>query len=167
MRHARRAGSRGQSLAETALILPIFLLLLMGLIDVGRAVFAYSTAGEAARQAARVAAVNQLPDSLACDQSRPVETSSSATAHWSALQCAIAAGKSIGVTASDVTVSYATPSGSTLVCQTVTTMSVNVGCYATVTVTTTWSPITPIVAGILGPIQLSSTSTMPIERVFP
>ncbi len=167
MRHGRRPGSRGQSLAETALILPVFLLLLMGLIDLGRAVFAYSTVGEAARQATRVAAVNQLSDSLACDQSRPVETSSAATAHWSALECAIAAGKTIGVTADEVTVSYSTPSGTSLVCQTAPTVSLSVGCYATVTVETTWSPITPIVAGILGPIHLSSTSTMPIERVFP
>ena len=50
-------GSHGQSLVEFALVLPIFLLLLFGLIDMGRYVYLNSTLSQAAREAARVAAV--------------------------------------------------------------------------------------------------------------
>lgn len=49
--------SRGQSLVEFALVLPIFLLLLFGLIDMARYVYLNSTLSQAAREAARVAAV--------------------------------------------------------------------------------------------------------------
>jgi Flp pilus assembly protein TadG len=48
---------RGQSLVEFALVLPIFMLLLFGLIDMGRYVYLNSTLSQAAREAARVAAV--------------------------------------------------------------------------------------------------------------
>ena len=48
---ARRAGSggRGQSLVEFALVLPVFVLVLVSLFDLGRGVFAYNTLTNAAR----------------------------------------------------------------------------------------------------------------------
>ena len=51
----------GQSLVEFALILPIFVLLLVGIFDVGRAVYAFNTINNAARQGARLAIVDQTP----------------------------------------------------------------------------------------------------------
>lgn len=48
---------RGQTLVEFALVLPIFLLLVFGLIDMGRFVYMNSTMSQAAREATRVAAV--------------------------------------------------------------------------------------------------------------
>lgn len=52
-----------QALIEFALISPVLLLLLFGIIDVGRAVFYYDTLGHAAREGARAAvqAANRLP----------------------------------------------------------------------------------------------------------
>ena len=50
---------RGQALVEFALVIPIFLLMLIALFDLGRAVFAYNTLTNAAREGARLAAVNQ------------------------------------------------------------------------------------------------------------
>jgi len=50
---------KGQSLVEFALILPIFLLLVVGFFDIGRAVFYYSSATNAVREAARFAVVNR------------------------------------------------------------------------------------------------------------
>lgn len=44
---------------EFALIIPIFILVVVGLFDVGRAVYGYNTVANAARAAARVAIVNQ------------------------------------------------------------------------------------------------------------
>jgi Flp pilus assembly protein TadG len=55
----RRRGSAGQSLAEFALVLPVFILTLVALFDLGRAVFAYNTLTNAAREGARLAIVNQ------------------------------------------------------------------------------------------------------------
>jgi Flp pilus assembly protein TadG len=54
-------GSKGQALVEFALILPILLILLLGVLDFGRAVAAYNSVSNAARSAARVAIVNQDP----------------------------------------------------------------------------------------------------------
>lgn len=54
----RRVGRRrGQTLVEFALVLPVFLLMLFGLIDMGRFVYLNSTLSQAAREGARVAAV--------------------------------------------------------------------------------------------------------------
>lgn len=55
-------GSRrgaGQALVEFSLIIPLFLLLLVGVFDLGRAVFSYNTLTNAAREGARTAIVNQ------------------------------------------------------------------------------------------------------------
>jgi hypothetical protein len=49
--------ARGQTLVEFALVIPIFLLILLGLFDVGRYVNMTSVLSQAARDGARVAAV--------------------------------------------------------------------------------------------------------------
>jgi Flp pilus assembly protein TadG len=54
----------GQAMVEFALVIPIFLLLLVALFDVGRAVFAYNTLTNAAREGARMAIVNQYEPSI-------------------------------------------------------------------------------------------------------
>ncbi len=61
---ARKLRSQSsQALIEFALISPVLLLLLFGIIDVGRAVFYYDTLGHAAREGARTAvqASNTMP----------------------------------------------------------------------------------------------------------
>ena len=57
------SGQRSQALIEFALVSPVLLLLLFGVVDIGRAVFYYDTINHAAREGARVAvrASNQLP----------------------------------------------------------------------------------------------------------
>jgi Flp pilus assembly protein TadG len=50
--------SRGQGLAEFALVLPVFLAMLIGMVDLGRAVWANNSVANAAREAARFAAVH-------------------------------------------------------------------------------------------------------------
>ena len=51
-----RPHERGQALVEFALVLPVFLLLLFGLIDGGRYVYMNSVLSQAAREGARVGA---------------------------------------------------------------------------------------------------------------
>jgi Flp pilus assembly protein TadG len=157
--HCRRAA--GQSLVEFALVFPIIILLIMGFAEIGRAVFTFNTIANAARQGARVAAVNQLADVTECDESRPIEDPYEP--HWSIRGCAILAGKSVGVTTSNVTVAYEAPAGTTLDCD----PTLHIGCIAAVTVSYHFTLTTPFVSNLIGPFTMSQTSQMPIERVFP
>lgn len=156
-----RRRARGQSLVEFALVFPIIVLLIAGFVEIGRAVFAYNTIANAARQGARVATVNQLSDVTECDESRPVEDPYQP--HWTIRGCAITAAGTLGITAANVSVAYASPPGTTLSCD----PTIHVGCIASVTVTYHYSISTPFVSMLIGPFTMSQTSQMPVERVFP
>ena len=54
----------GQGLAELALILPLLLTILLGTLDLGRAFYTYIALTNAAREAARYAAVNDSGASI-------------------------------------------------------------------------------------------------------
>jgi len=54
----RRSGERGQGLVEIALVLPVFLLIVLGTIDFGRAIYYYSVISNGAREGARYAIVH-------------------------------------------------------------------------------------------------------------
>ena len=58
-----KRGQRSQALIEFALVSPVLLLLLFGIVDIGRAVFYYDTLNHAVREGARsaVRASNRLP----------------------------------------------------------------------------------------------------------
>ena len=158
---AGRDRTRGQSLVEFALVFPIIILLIVGFFEIGRAVFAFNTIANAARQAARVATVNQISALTECDESRPVEDPYEP--HWSLRGCAIAAAGTLGIGSSNIAVSYAAPPSTTLSCD----PTLHVGCIATVTVTYNYTVATPFVNLLIGPITMVQSSSMPIERVFP
>lgn len=61
-----RRSTHGQSLVEFALVLPIFLLLVMGIIDGGRAIFAFNQMSQASRDVARVASVTCFQTTPRC-----------------------------------------------------------------------------------------------------
>ena len=141
---ARRRPS-GQSLAEFALVLPVLLLLFMGILDFGRAVYAYNTLSNAAREGARVAIVDQT-----------VAGGISAGAQRAADQAT-----GLGVDPStDVDVTYTAPDGSAC-------PSHAIGCVATVDVRHQFRAITPIVGNIVGPIDLESSTALVIEYTKP
>lgn len=56
MQPDRSGGQEGQSIAELALLFPVLLLIMIGVLDLGRAFFAYTTVVNAAREGARYAA---------------------------------------------------------------------------------------------------------------
>lgn len=58
MKRLRKNRQRGQALVEYALLLPIFLLLAMGILDLGRTVYFYSAINNAAREGARYGVIN-------------------------------------------------------------------------------------------------------------
>ncbi|MFD1039289.1 TadE family protein [Virgibacillus byunsanensis] len=64
---------KGQSLVETALILPILLILLFGITDFGRIFHAYLTLDHAGREAARVATIGTEDDVI---ESRIIDATS-------------------------------------------------------------------------------------------
>jgi Flp pilus assembly protein TadG len=159
-----RERSRGQALVEFAFVFPLIALIAFAFVDVGLAVFGYNTLTNAARESARVAAVNQADPVAApwsCQADRPVENA--LAPNWTFRGCAMAAGAAIDVAAADVSVSYAAPPGVTLECTSIR----NVGCIVTVTVVKNFVPITPVAGALIGPISMSATSSMPIERIFP
>ena len=130
--------SPGQALVEFALVFPILMLMILGVVETGRAIFAYNTVSEAARTAVRVAIVNQDVTSI---QNAVLDDPRIA---W------------LGLTAANV----APPTyscGATL----------SIGCIVTTTVTYDFRPVTPIVSSVFGPVTLSSSSALPIEKVSP
>jgi len=155
---------RGQALVEFAFVFPIIALLAFAFVDIGRAVFNYNTLTNAARQAARVAIVNQVDPASApwdCVANKPVQNP--VAPNWTFRGCAVAAGAALGVTPADVSISYAAPPGTTIECST----SLNVGCIVTVTVVNDYFAITPVAGSLIGAMTMTATSSMPIERLFP
>jgi len=134
--------SRGQGLVEFALVLPIMLFLFMILFDFGRAVYAYSTVSDAARQGVRYAIVNQT----------------TATIQGKAADAATA----LGISSASVQVAFHPAGQTTGVCN-----PMDIGCVAEVSVPYRWTAITPMISNVIGQIDMSSTARMPIERIFP
>jgi hypothetical protein len=57
-RIGRRTRSEGQGLVEFALVLPVFMVILIGMVDLGRAIWANNSVANASREAARFASVH-------------------------------------------------------------------------------------------------------------
>jgi len=145
---AARRRSGGQTLVEFALVLPIVLLVFMGVFDFGRAVFAYNSLSNAARDGARVAIVDQR--TVGGVPAGATEAANQATG--------------LGLDPSDINdvqVSYLLPDLSGA-CP-----SRALGCFAEVTVNYQFSAITPIIGNFIGPIGLSATSQLGIESTKP
>lgn len=58
MKHVVRSSRQGQTLVEFALLLPLFLLIVVVIFDLGRAVYYYSAISNAAREGARFGIIN-------------------------------------------------------------------------------------------------------------
>jgi hypothetical protein len=136
-----RRQPRGQTLVEFALALPILVLLLVGLFDLGRAVFAFNTVSNAAREGARIAIIDQNESDI---DTRAMQR-----------------GVTLGLVADDVDVTYEKGDGSAC------PSPYALGCQAVVTVTHTYVPATPIIGNITGPISISASTRMGVERTCP
>jgi hypothetical protein len=58
-----RTGTRGQTLAEFALALPVFLFILMAIFDFGQAIYLYNGVSQASRELARATSVHRCAGS--------------------------------------------------------------------------------------------------------
>ena len=63
--------TRGQSLVEIAILLPLLLLIFMLMLDLGRAVYYYSVIHNAAREGARYGVIHPDDDSAGIQTRRP------------------------------------------------------------------------------------------------
>jgi len=140
---------RGQALLEFALVLPIFVLLLVAIFDLGRAVFAYNTLTNAAREGARMAIVNQYKPSIIARAKQ---------------QTAI-------VELNDPSVQvdfYQVNADGTLDTSTQCTL-VAVGCLAVVSFEATYQPITPLIGNIVfkDGVTFSAESVLSVEFSCP
>lgn len=148
----QRDSIAGQSVVEFAMVIPMIMLLILGALDLGRAVYTYNTLAQAAREGNRVAIVNQVATDV---RSR-----------------AIASAASLGLTSSNVDVCFKTSATSQRSCASPATDNCpqatrSIGCLAIVTARLSYQPMTPVVGLIWSTISLSSTSISPIEHVCP
>lgn len=141
MKTKRRHDQRGQTLVEFALILPVFIFLLMGIFDLGRAVYAYNTISNAARQAVRLAIVDQNFDAIKTE--------------------AVDHAVSLGIVAADVDVTFRKPA-STDVC----ISPIALACEVEVVVHYHYSAATPIIGNVVGTIDMASTAREAVERSY-
>ena len=136
---------RGQTLVEFALILPILIVILVGIFDGGRLVFASNTVNNAAREGGREATVNQT---LADMQAR-------------AAQHAVA----LAIVPADVYVDYrlaADPDNDDSCDFAVGTAQI-FGCIAVVRVEYIYTGATPVIGALIGPIPVSGEVRFPVE----
>lgn len=96
-----KRGSRGQGMVEFAIVFPLLLLLLFGIIEFSRIVFAYSAAVSASREAARYGAAvldtgGGIPQYEDCDGIR---------------EAAKRIGRYAGISDADITIQYSNESG--------------------------------------------------------
>jgi Flp pilus assembly protein TadG len=141
MMKTRRLVSSGQAVAEFALTVTVFLLLIMAIVDFGRAIYVYNGVSQAAREIARTTSVHSgIPAALG---------SSLGTADTIAVQRGLVPG--LGTPTFECVTDAGTPSSNNP-CKSAVD-------YVRVTVDAPWAPITPILA-FLGSFNLSSTSSM-------
>jgi Flp pilus assembly protein TadG len=149
LHRSAHGAKHGQALVEFALVLPIFILLLVAIFDLGRAVFAYNTLTNAAREGARIAIVNQYKPSIiarAKQQTAIVELND----------------PSVQVDFYQVNAD-GTPDTSSQCAL------IAVGCLAVVSFEATYQPITPLIGNIVfkNGVTFSASSVLSVEFSCP
>lgn len=140
---------RGQTLAEFALVLPIVILLILALFDLGRGVFLYNGLMNAAHEGARLAIVNQ-DTALIGERVQTMALTASVS----------------NLGGPDLVRFYKVrPNNDPTTNPQCTTLAV--GCIAVVIAKADWQPITPIIGSLIGPIQFRGQAEIPIEFVCP
>ncbi len=171
IRHARAAlknRSRAQTLLEFALALPIFLMIVVGTVDLGRGIAAYNIISNAAHEGARAGIYPAGASDTQASANAPIVAAvNSETAFLGNIPDSLA-GTDPG-TGTYVVIGANTwnPEDLVFVSHPVSTdpqSERTSGSRIVVTVHYRFYPVTPILSNLVGSsINLSSTSTMPIE----
>ena len=142
----RGVSGRGQTLAEFAIALPVFLFILMAIFDFGRAIYMYNGVSEAARELARATSVHRCGGSP-CTLGSSAET----TAVLATQQKLIPGLQAPTFSCVDIDGSAINSATTCLP-----------GNQVRVQIAARYSPITPIL-GFIGTFDLSSTSSVSIQ----
>jgi hypothetical protein len=156
---SHRQARVGQSLVEFALVLPLILLVLMGVFDLGRGIFAFNEVSNAAREGGRTGIVNQtLTDIRSRAAAQAIALGIPTTPPAS---CPTNGGSPTAPSdPAGICVAILQPDGKTVgACS----ASPAIGCVVVVSVKSTFNALTPIIGNILGAIPLSSTTRQMIE----
>lgn len=153
---------------EFALVVPIFLLLLFAVIDVGRLIYMNSVLSQAAREGARLAGVEASwmgSVDLSCGKTGgPTCPATTAALKTDALAAANRMAAPFGPIStlyiSCDTPAAGAPSGAWTVGTTCTGTSGTTNNLVSVRVLLTFTPITPVIGQILGTSTLSGSATM-------
>ncbi|HET7471797.1 MAG TPA: TadE family protein [Candidatus Limnocylindrales bacterium] len=165
----RRRRTRGQALVEFSLVLPVFLVMLMAVIDVGRAIWAQNSLASAAREAGRYAIVHGGSATTACPVGPPADTANIPAVSTDcpypspskqSIRDAVTAAAAAGGTSLAVTVCY----GAGCSGDTDTTGATNArGTPITIGVTSRINLFTSSILG-LGGFGISTTTTMVVNH---
>ena len=139
----RRQRTRGQALVEFALVLPIFLVMLLAVFDLGRMIYMYNGVAEAARELARVTSVYPGTD-----------VALGSTTQTAAV---LAAQKALVPGLGDPTFTCVDIDGSSITDECVAGMQVKV------VINAPYQPVTPVLS-MVGNILLASSSTFSIQQ---
>jgi hypothetical protein len=145
---------RGQALAELAVALPVLLLVVLGLFDIGRAVFTYNGLTNAAREGVRLAIVNQDQDLVA----QRAQAMAFGTEISSAPEATVRFFSQLGPGGTDDV---------TLNDECGVDKPMAVGCIAVIEPRASWQAITPLIGNLLGPITLTARAELAVEFVCP
>lgn len=130
---------KAQSLVEFALVLPMLILIIVGIFDLGWAIYANNTVSLAAREGVRKAIITSDADAI---RSQVRNTA-----------------QGLQLTDGQITISFPGSNGCA-------GGSREYGCPVRVTVNYTYSPLTPLIGGIFGgagTFLLTSSATMVVE----
>ena len=150
-----RRRTNGQSMVEFALIVPLLLILLIGVIDVGRLVFAYNNVSNAAREAGRTAIVNQTPATIRQKAAQQATMLGLPTTNPG---CPSDGGP-------PTTADYGTCFALLNAAGTAACGAPAVGCTAVVSVKWRWHTLLPLVGDWVGPVAVSATTRQAVESV--
>lgn len=164
-------GKRGQGLVEFALVLPLFLLLIFGLIDIGRLVYMNSVLSQAAREGARTASVEaswlgssdpscNAPNGPVC----PADIATLQAHVVAAVNRMVAPFGSIPSNKVYIScVASSPPTGAWTTANPSPCVNRASGNLVSVRVLLTFSPITPVASGFVGSPTLAGSATMAID----
>jgi len=138
----RRPGrTKGQAIAEFALAVPIFLLMIFGLLDIGRLVYINNAIAQGAREAARWGSV----------QGRSASAASRASiAAYARASMAAVPSPAVSVTCEDASGTVIVQCGS--------------NDLLIVQVSSPVSMFTPLIAQLVGPVTASTTSQVVVNQ---
>jgi Flp pilus assembly protein TadG len=152
---AQRPNRRGAALVEAAIVLPVFLTLALGMIDLGIAVFQNNAVAEASRQGARIASVHGLKAARLGNWGTTSYTGSGNASDT--IPTAMRNGGALaGLKPANVTIAVSWPDGGN-------DPDVLTGNRVQVTMSTNWTPIISYVFGGRT-VTLTATSTVLIAH---